>query len=399
MKDRERYNIQTLSLTPYQREIIRGPVDIVTEIFRNPRSPALNLGGANVRWGKLIPWYVHKARFGDKGVGYQGFDGTWDYPPNITELEAEELEISAASKAIKTACEQVHIPPEEISLIGVGCGSPILRKEPYKNIIARAGGLSDGCLKVQSSVGCASSADVLATMFDVYDAGLVKEGSYVMLVGIDGSKRKILGHNNPLEVGDEYVLSVLSNGAAAFIFRIGKDLIRLQSKNKVLADIKKGIAARTHANYEIDPLGEIIQAVGYDKFLKTPIPDDPTQLMAMIEERIARDVKGMVGTDIAEALQEYRQIVTGEGNPDKQLAFIDSHQPSWGLLQLIAIAAKLSGIPMPWTEHEGNSSAAELVLNLNRLMPWLDPGDDFLTIGYGAGYYEARSLLRVGGKN
>lgn len=372
-------NMSAFVATTISAEIINGRSSDF--VFQRNQNPSLKLVGVTGHWGLYAKAEDLEKEF---GIPHQGFDRIWEYDSSISRDQAIEQEMEAVVTGIRLTAEMSGIPLGKVAFIGLGTGSPI--NNHYVEDIVQKAGLPRYCVPFESNTGCASAVRVWQRMNAVYKNDKKMKGWPALIVGVDGSKREILKRDRS-KVTDNFTNAIISNGIAVFELFPEDDLVEVASVTDTKRDRRHGIAAI--APYPLDPRRALLQMWDNHERLIVPSPELEEALMTIIPRYTTEDLGPFGGHTLDKFMQQ---------NGGK-IDLILGHQPSKKMWEFFLRNAHIGSTPAPWSETEGNSSAATAIANVVRFMDQIKPGYRVIVTSFGAGYMITILLLEARGKN
>lgn len=381
-------------------------------------NPVVGIGGAYGTWGesvdnKELP-HMLEQMIGESLTNGEKFNlaelGFFrrQFTPDLTSAENIELEVQVGKRFLREAAHANGWEPEEVEAVLVGTSGPVIND--YVERICQEAGIPDRALKVSIHKACDGSVAGLNLALNPslpihkqlgQNLAKVLNGKKVLLGGIEGLSRFLK------TAGDKNAVQLFGNGAGIIGLVPGRSMKFLAGKTHEVYD-EEGVLA-FHMYYphsgkkaEGQSLIEVTQpkenSIHVAGFMHEP-PEGFSVEMAGMIGMVKLFVRNGVQV-VQEVYQAYQKKMTELGMPGKEIAVAIVHHANLKINQLIDKSLQKEGIriPMPWLLNEfGNVSAASNMIAFLRKLSSLNPGDNILFDGYGAGTYYDVVAVELGG--
>jgi 3-oxoacyl-[acyl-carrier-protein] synthase III len=315
--------------------------------------------------------------------------------PTLDKPEDVELEMQVGTRMLQEAARANGWRIDEVQAVLIGVGGPVI--PDYVEQICRRAGIPENALKVSVHKACDSS---VAGLHLALNPALARKGQVnmaeellgkkVLVGGIEGLSR-FTSHSH-----DKYALQLFANAAGVIGVIPGETFKFLVGREHEAFDGEGVLAIRMYYPHpgknESESLVEVTQEnsshIRVAGLMHEPKDGSPITMagpMGMVKLFVRTGVK--VVTDV---FYEYAELMQRLGTPEKQLAVGIVHHANYKINQLKAKQLQNVGIefPMPWLLSDfGNVSAASNMIAFLRQLPKINPGDNVLFDGFGAGTY------------
>ena len=408
----EKYPVPNPNTSFYERpqvQVNRIPVGQGVPIgIECVTNPAVGIGGAYGTWGESVdneglPHMLEqmlgetlangeKFNLAELGFLYRQFT------PNLTAAENIELEVQVGKRFLLEAAHACGWEPGEVEAVLVGSSGPVI--EDYVERICLEAGIPDEALKVSIHKACDGSVAGLNLALNPslpvhkqIGRNLAKalNGKKVLVGGIEGLSRFLKTAHG------KNAIQLFGNGAGIIGLIPGRSMKFLAGKTHEVYD-EAGLLAfhmyYPHSGKKVEGQSMIEVTQPNENFIRV------AGLMHEPEGGFSVEMAGMIGMVklfvrngvqvVEDVYQAYQQKMTEMGMPGKEIAVAIVHHANLKINLLVEKTLKKEGFPisMPWLLNEfGNVSAASNMIAFLRKLSSLNPGDNVLFDGFGAGTY------------
>lgn len=378
-------------IRPVEPVVVEAPTGNRIEIKYSENEP-LGIYGTHAYWGLRIPTAEILLRLNEMlkpeySFQSQGFEAIHAYQEGLSEQDAENWEIQAAVKNIKTLSERSGIPLDRIGLFAFACGTPI--GDDNAAMMAYEAGIPLSRPRFEVNRACSSGARAHAKIDELVEAYPELAKEYVLLVAHEGMRRLL---RSPFDTdrADPFSLSVFGNATAAMIYQ-PKNMRRIVSLTDQLEDEKGYLSATETYTTDKSPGAPLVQvsADGMKERIRLPTP--PSGMKVRLKPIHATHAMGKFGgAGVRELIDLHDRIVY---DPDSRferrpIDLIIAHQPSAGLLIKIGREAGIDEALMPFLGRngiDGNSSGATSIAAITKFIPEFRRGMHIAHVALGAG--------------
>ncbi len=331
------------------------------------------------------------------------------HTPRLSDEEHIALEVKVGARFLVEAARACGWEPSEVQAVVVGATMPAV--VDYTEQIARAAGIPESALKVTIHKACDSSVAGLHLALNPalpvnqsQELNLAEElsGKKVLVGGIESLSRLLWSCH------DTNAHQLFANGAGVIGIIPGQSMKFLVGgvhevyDNEGLLQVRMLYPHSRHraaggSTLEVTRPGEHhLRVAG---LMHEPEDKAEPVVMAGLMGMVKLFVRSGVVV-VRDVYQSYQKRVAELGIPRKEIAVSIVHHANLKINQLLARYLQKEGIqfPMPWLLSEfGNVSAASNMIAFLRQLVSLQPGDNVLIDGFGAGTYYDVLAVELGG--
>jgi len=381
-------------------------------------NPTVGIGGAYGTWGESVD-NEGLPRMLEQMIGESLANGEKfnlaelgflrrQFTPNLNDAENIELEVQVGKRFL---CEAAHASgwePGDVEAVLVGSSGPVI--DDYVERICSEAGIPDSALKVSIHKACDGSVAGLNLALNPslpihkqlgQNLAKVLSGKKVLVGGIEGLSRFLK------TARDKNAVQLFGNGAGIIGLIPGRSMKFLVGKTLEVYD-EDGLLAfhmyYPHSGKKVEGQSMIEVTHPKENFIRV------AGLMHEPADGFSVEMAGMIGMVklfvrnsvhvVQDVYQAYQQKMTELGMPGKEIAVAIVHHANLKINQLLEKTLLKEGvrIPMPWLLNEfGNVSAASNMIAFLRKLSSLNPGDNVLFDGFGAGTYYDVLAVELGG--
>jgi 3-oxoacyl-[acyl-carrier-protein] synthase III len=380
-------------------------------------NPALGIGGAYGTWG---PCYDNETLqnmveqvLGERLEDTERLNLTelgFDCRHHLLELSGQEmidLEVKVGARFLSEAAAANGWEPSEVEAVLLGTTGPVTND--YTERAAREAGIPEEAMKVSIHKACDGSVAGLnlALNPDLPVNKSLKQnlaekllGKKILVGGIEGLSRFMRFSH------DKNAFQLFGNGAGVIGLIPGKSMKFIVGQTYEVFDDEGVLQVRMLYPYTGKVLDQSLIEV-------TQTGDHSIRVAGKMHEPesgsgvVMAGPMGMVKLFVrngARVIQDvyrmYQKRIAEMGLPGKELAVAIVHHANYKINKLIEKNLLKEGInvPMPWLLREfGNVSAASNMIAFLRQLGKLNPGDNIMFDGFGAGTYYDVLAVQVGG--
>jgi 3-oxoacyl-[acyl-carrier-protein] synthase III len=382
-------------------------------------NPAVGIGGAYGTWGESVDNeglpHMLEEMIGESLTNGEKFNLAdlgflrRQFTPNLNDAENIELEVEVGKRFL---CEAAHAngwETGEVEAVLVGSSGPVIND--YVERISDEAGIPDRALKVSIHKACDGSVAGLNLALNPslpvdqqlgQNLASVLTGKKVLLGGIEGLSRFLK------TARDKNAVQLFGNGAGIIGLIPGRSMKFLVGKTHEAYD-EDGLLAfhmyYPHSGKRLEGQSMIEISQPKESFIRV------AGLMHEPDSGFSIEMAGMIGMVklfvrnsvhvVRDVYQAYQQKMAELGMPGKEIAVAIVHHANLKINQLIEKTLTKEGvrIPMPWLLNDfGNVSAASNMIAFLRKLSSLNPGDNVLFDGFGAGTYYDVLAVELGGQ-